>query len=201
MCMADSKWIYKYLSQGRGKQKLPGLPLLLVTPPLWAPTHPGASRHLGPPSPAHPPLVSAVCLARSLLGPHQLCCSCAPRAHPQPTGPFAPPPPPHLPSSRCSAPAHLPSRCCPPSDSTAGPRGRGGEGVWAWGAGQEAEARAAVGGMKELRSKLPAHPPSGPLCGALLPSPSIRALGHTDYPPRGLTPGSCPCKHSPDFLP
>ena len=72
VCKGDSKWIYKYLSQGRGKQKLPGLHLLLVTPPPWAPTHPGASRHLGPPRPAHPLLLSGVCLARSLLGPHQL---------------------------------------------------------------------------------------------------------------------------------
>lgn len=72
VCMADSKWIYKYLSQGRGKQKLPGLHLLLVTPPPWAPTHPGASRHWGPPSPAHPLLVSAAGPALSLLGPHQL---------------------------------------------------------------------------------------------------------------------------------
>lgn len=35
----------------------------------------------------------------------------------------------------------------------------------------------------------------------LVPCLSIRALGSIDYPPHGLTPDSCPCKHSSDFLP
>lgn len=192
--------------------------MLLATPPPRVSTHPGASLNFGPPS--TPTLPLSRLHAESLPGPPT---SCDAAAHSGPTP--SPRPlcssqlPLHLPSSCCSAPDHLPSRCCPPPDSTDGPKGGGGEAedlgpghrdreAWAkarlavMSARARARAIAAAGRgfCTRLRNELPA---CLPVPMNLQPAPPSRPwnLQINTAPSTGLTPDSCPCKHSSDFLP